>query len=126
MHPQRPLRRKIKLDLSTFFYFIFLKEYSYHLQTVPEATATSTLDTQLHLPEPPLEPSRQPSPPKIVNSLPPEAKKDEPPPKAPSPVRTYSRQTRQASIGVKRTIAAVMSGSRSLQKKRELEVILLL
>lgn len=56
-----------------------------------------------------------------MNSLP-QVKKEEPPPKAPSPVRTYSRQTRQASIGVKRTIAAVMSGSRSLQKKRELEV----
>ncbi|GFT20051.1 transcription factor E2F4 [Nephila pilipes] len=38
-----------------------------------------------------------------------------------SPARTSSRQTRQASIGVKRTIAAVMSGSRSLQKRRELE-----
>ncbi|XP_035227930.1 transcription factor E2F4-like, partial [Stegodyphus dumicola] len=61
-------------------------------------------------------------PPKVVSSLPPEEKKEEPEiPKASSPVRTYSRQTRQASIGVKRTIAAVMSGSRSLQKKRELE-----
>lgn len=94
------------------------------MQTAPEATVTSTGETPFHsLEEAPVEPMRQPSPPKIVSSVPPEAKKDETPPKAPSPVRTYSRQTRQASIGVKRTIAAVMSGSRSLQKKRELEVI---
>ncbi len=65
--------------------------------------------------------NRQSSPPRIVNSLLTDVKKEELP-KAPNPIRTYSRQTRQASIGVKRTIAAVMSGSRSLQKKRELEV----
>ncbi|XP_015922658.1 transcription factor E2F5 [Parasteatoda tepidariorum] len=51
---------------------------------------------------------------------PPEPKKETVQPKAPSPPRTYSRQTRQASIGVKRTIAAVI-GNRSLQRKKELE-----
>ncbi|XP_054723934.1 transcription factor E2F4-like [Uloborus diversus] len=59
--------------------------------------------------------------PKETIPEPPVTKKEPEVPKAQSPVRTYSRQTRQASIGVKRTIAAVMSGSRSLQKKKELE-----
>ncbi|GFY75301.1 transcription factor E2F4 [Trichonephila inaurata madagascariensis] len=61
-----------------------------------------------------------PPPPKVAPPII-ETRKEEPEIIKPaSPART-SRQARQASIGVKRTIAAVMSGSRLLQKKRELE-----
>ncbi|KAG8196510.1 hypothetical protein JTE90_012324 [Oedothorax gibbosus] len=61
-----------------------------------------------------------PEPPKVVQPPPPPEPEVTSPSVSP-PMRTSSRQARQASIGVKRTIAAVMSGSRLLQKKRELE-----
>ncbi|CAL1295332.1 unnamed protein product [Larinioides sclopetarius] len=73
-------------------------------------------------PIPILETPKPETPPKVIPPPVVEMKKEEQEVAKPSsPARTSSRQTRQASIGVKRTIAAVMSGSRSLQKKRELE-----
>ncbi|XP_055941211.1 transcription factor E2F5-like isoform X2 [Argiope bruennichi] len=91
-------------------------------QPIPKEPPAAEPMVQLP-PVPILEIPKPETPPKVVPPPIVEMKKEEPPVAKPivSPARTSSRQTRQASIGVKRTIAAVMSGSRSLQKRRELE-----
>ncbi|GIY91010.1 transcription factor E2F4 [Caerostris darwini] len=88
-------------------------------QIIPKDGPASEPQIQLPpvpIPEPPKPETPPPKPiPPVV-----EMRKQEQDIKSASPVRTSSRQTRQASIGVKRTIAAVI-GNRSMQKKRELE-----